>query len=115
MIQLIFPFKNPFFPIPLLSGSHFFAIYVDNLVGQGGYSEVYRGNLNDGSTIAVKCLTRDSTNAEKEKEFLMELGIIGHVNHPNTASLLGCCVENGLYLIFKFYPNGTLDSALHGI
>lgn len=86
----------------------------DNLVGQGGYSEVYRGNLDDGSTIAVKCLIRDSTNAEKEKEFLLELGIIGHVNHPNTASLLGCCVENGLYLIFKFYPKGTLDSALHG-
>ncbi|XP_027072379.1 probable receptor-like serine/threonine-protein kinase At5g57670 [Coffea eugenioides] len=85
----------------------------ENMVGQGGFSEVYRGVLSDGRTIAVKRLAND-TNADKEKEFLMELGIIGHVNHPNTASLVGCCVEKGLYLIFKFYPNGTLSSALHG-
>lgn len=45
----------------------------------------------------------------------MELGILGHINHPNTASLVGCCVENGLYLIFNYYPMGTLYSALHGI
>lgn len=74
---------------------------------------MYKGVLCDGRTIAVKRLAKD-TNANKEKDFLMELGIIGHVNHPNTASLVGCCVEKGLYLIFKFYPNGTLSSALHG-
>lgn len=85
----------------------------ENLVGQGGYSEVYKGKLGNGSSIAVKRLAKDNSNATKEKEFLMELGIIGHVNHPNTAKLVGCCFENGLYLIFKFYPNGTLSSALH--
>lgn len=84
------------------------------LVAIGGYSEVYRGDLDDGNTIAVKRLAKDNSDQNKEKEFLMELGIIGHVNHPNTASLVGCCVENGLYLIFNFYPNGTLASALHG-
>ncbi|KAL2502307.1 putative receptor-like serine/threonine-protein kinase [Forsythia ovata] len=86
----------------------------ENLVGQGGYSEVYKGVLDNGCSIAVKRLTKDNTNANKEKEFLIELGIIGHINHPNTAHLVGCCIENGLYLIFKFYPNGTLSSALHG-
>ncbi|KAK6151495.1 hypothetical protein DH2020_014130 [Rehmannia glutinosa] len=87
---------------------------IENLVGQGGYSEVYKGELGNGCSIAVKRLAKDNSNANKEKEFLMELGIIGHVNHPNTAKLVGCCIENGLYLIFKFYPNGTLSSALHG-
>ncbi|XP_050371823.1 probable receptor-like serine/threonine-protein kinase At5g57670 [Argentina anserina] len=86
----------------------------DNLVGRGGYSEVYRGNLSDGRTIAVKMLAKDNNNANKEKEFLMELGVILHVSHPNTAKLVGCCIENGLYLIFNFTENGTLDSALHG-
>ncbi|KAG6421229.1 hypothetical protein SASPL_117779 [Salvia splendens] len=86
----------------------------DNLIGQGGYSEVYMGIIGDGSHIAVKRLAKDNNNATKEKEFLMELGIIGHVNHPNTAQLLGYCIENGLYLIFQLYPNGTLSSALHG-
>ncbi|KAI3446666.1 hypothetical protein Pfo_003331 [Paulownia fortunei] len=88
--------------------------HIENLVGQGGYSEVYKGDLANGCSIAVKRLAKDNSNANKEKEFLMELGIIGHVNHPNTAKLVGCCIENGLYLIFKFYPNGTLSSALHG-
>ncbi|KAJ6372428.1 hypothetical protein OIU76_026841 [Salix suchowensis] len=85
----------------------------DNVVGRGGYSEVYRGDLSDGRTIAVKMLTRDNKDATKEKEFLLELGITGHVCHPNTASLLGCCIENGLYLIFNFSQNGNLASALH--
>ncbi|KAJ0090111.1 hypothetical protein Patl1_14355 [Pistacia atlantica] len=85
----------------------------DNMVGQGGYSEVYKGNLSDGRTIAVKRLAKDNKSANKEKEFLMELGIIGHVCHPNTATLVGCCIENGLYLIFNFSQNGNLESALH--
>lgn len=93
---------------------HIFVLAAEYLVAIGGYSEVYRGDLDDGNTIAVKRLAKDNSDHNKEKEFLMELGILGHVNHPNTASLVGCCVENGLYLIFNFYPNGTLASALHG-
>ena len=76
---------------------------------------MYRGDLEDGRTIAVKRLAKGNTDDEnKEKEFLVELGVIGHVNHPNTAVLVGCCIENGLHLIFDFSPNGTLASALHG-
>ncbi|KAK1429901.1 hypothetical protein QVD17_12229 [Tagetes erecta] len=85
----------------------------ENIVGIGGYSEVYKGNLETGEVIAVKKLSMDNKDQNKEKEFLMELGILGHINHPNTASLVGCCVEYGLYLVFNYYPNGTLSSALH--
>ncbi|KAL0346006.1 UNVERIFIED_CONTAM: putative receptor-like serine/threonine-protein kinase [Sesamum radiatum] len=89
--------------------------HIENMVGKGGYSEVYKGEIGKGrSSIAVKRLAKDNSNANKEKEFLVELGIIGHVTHPNTAKLLGFCIDNGLYLIFNFYPNGTLSSALHG-
>jgi len=86
----------------------------DNLVGRGGYSEVYKGDLSDGRTIAVKRLAKDNKDPNKEKEFLMELGIIGHVCHPNTATLVGCCIENGLYLIFNYSQNGNLATSLHG-
>ncbi|KAI3961475.1 hypothetical protein MKX01_001211 [Papaver californicum] len=86
----------------------------DSMVGQGGYSEVYKGNLKDGLTIAVKRLSKDNTNEIKQKEFLIELGVLGHVNHPNTIHLIGCCIENGLHLVFNFSPNGSLESALHG-
>jgi serine/threonine protein kinase len=86
----------------------------DNVAGRGGYAEVYKGTLPDGQCIAVKRLAQGKPSEQKEKEFLAELGIQGHVCHPNTAYLLGCCVENGLYLIFEFCANGTLASALHG-
>ncbi|KAF9595889.1 hypothetical protein IFM89_005375, partial [Coptis chinensis] len=88
--------------------------FADNIVGQGGYAVVYRGDLCDGRTIAVKRLEKDNTDENKQKEFLMEVGVLGHVCHPNTACLIGCCLENGLHLIFEFSPNGNLSSALHG-
>ncbi|XP_008803599.1 probable receptor-like serine/threonine-protein kinase At5g57670 [Phoenix dactylifera] len=85
----------------------------DNLVGRGGYAEVYRGLLEDGQVIAVKRLTRASTDEQKEKDFLQELGTIGHVRHPNVSSLLGCCIDRDLHLIFEFSSHGSVSSNLH--
>ncbi|KAK9130200.1 hypothetical protein Sjap_010687 [Stephania japonica] len=86
----------------------------DNLVGRGGFAEVFKGDLQDGQTIAVKRLVKSNTDENKHKEFLTELGIVVHICHPNTAYLIGCCIENGFHLIFKFSPNGNLATALHG-
>ncbi|KAI4380563.1 hypothetical protein MLD38_006740 [Melastoma candidum] len=88
----------------------------DNLVGKGGYAEVYKGKFggDDGEEIAVKRLTRASADERKVKEFLTEIGTVGHVRHPNVLSLLGCCIDNGLYIIFQFSSRGSLASLLHG-
>lgn len=85
----------------------------ENLVGKGGYAEVYKGLLKDGEEIAVKRLTNASNDERKEKEFLTEIGTIGHVCHPNVLPLLGCCIDNGLYLIFQFSSLGSVASVLH--
>lgn len=87
---------------------------LDNLVGRGGYAEVYKGVLADGRAIAVKRLAPGLTDGKREKEFLSELGTVGHVSHPNVSSLLGCCVENGLHLIFELSSRGSVSSNLHG-
>ncbi|GAB2267439.1 hypothetical protein Dimus_002422 [Dionaea muscipula] len=82
----------------------------ENLVGKGGYAEVYRGILGNGRVVAVKKLTRASTEAD---QFLTETGTVCHVNHPNISTLLGCCIDNGLFLIFHFSPGGSVASRLH--
>lgn len=85
----------------------------ENMVGKGGYAEVYKGTLKNGEEIAVKRLTRASKDERKEKEFLTEIGTIGHVRHCNVLSLLGCCIDNGLYFVFELSTTGSVSSILH--
>lgn len=85
----------------------------DNLVGSGGYAEVYKGELENGQVVAVKRLTRASTDEQKEKEFLTELGVIGHVSHPNVIPLFGFSIDQNLHLIFEFSSLGSVSSNLH--
>lgn len=86
----------------------------DNIIGKGGYAEVYKGCLSDGQIVAVKRLNRGNTEEQKVGDFLSELGIIVHINHPNAACLIGFGVEGGLHIVLKFSPHGSLASMLHG-
>ena len=89
------------------------SFFVANLIGKGGYAEVYKGRLQNGQLIAVKKLNRGAPD-ERTACFLSELGIIAHIDHPNTAKLIGCCIDQGMHLVFKLSPNGSLGSFLHG-
>ncbi|KAJ7519024.1 hypothetical protein O6H91_20G019800 [Diphasiastrum complanatum] len=85
----------------------------NNVVGEGGYGIVYRGQLSDGALVAVKNLLSDRKQAEQE--FKVEVDAIGRVRHKNLVHLLGCCVE-GTYriLVYEYVNNGNLDQWLHG-
>ncbi|KAL3647919.1 hypothetical protein CASFOL_008887 [Castilleja foliolosa] len=82
------------------------------LIGKGGYAEVYRGRLRGGQLVAIKRLIKGPTD-ERIGDFLTELGIMAHVNHPNTAKMIGYGVEGGTYLVLEFSPIGSLASMLH--
>ncbi|KAG4911220.1 hypothetical protein JHK87_057336 [Glycine soja] len=86
----------------------------ENIIGRGGFAEVYKGCLQDGQLIAVKKLSKGTTD-EKTAGFLCELGVIAHVDHPNTAKLVGCCVEGEMQLVFELSTLGSLGSLLHGL
>ncbi|OMO53776.1 hypothetical protein CCACVL1_28358 [Corchorus capsularis] len=85
----------------------------DNLIGEGGYAEVYRGQLTSGKLVAIKRLTR-GTPEEMTIDYLSELGIIAHVDHPNIAKLIGYGVEGGMHLVLQLSPHGSLASLLYG-
>ncbi|XP_047983455.1 receptor-like cytosolic serine/threonine-protein kinase RBK2 [Salvia hispanica] len=82
-----------------------------NLIGEGGYSEVYKGHLEDGQLIAVKRLIRGSQE-EMTADYLSELGILVHVNHPNISRVIGYGVEGGMHLVLPLSANGCLSSML---
>ncbi|KAH1071575.1 hypothetical protein AAZX31_03G221100 [Glycine max] len=85
----------------------------ENMIGRGGFADVYKGSLQDGQLIAVKRLNK-GTPENRTSSFLSELGILAHVDHPNTAKLIGCGVEGGMHLVFELSPLGNLGSLLHG-
>lgn len=77
-------------------------------------ADAYKGSLQDGQLIAVKRLNK-GTPENRTSSFLSELGILAHVDHPNTAKLIGCGVEGGMHLVFELSPLGNLGSLLHGV
>lgn len=87
----------------------------DKMIGKGGHAEVYKGYLPDGQLVAVKKITKTEKNDEdRVGDFLSELGIIAHINHPNAARLVGFSIDGGLHLVLQFAPHGSLASLLHG-
>eukprot|EP01018_Ginkgo_biloba_P021707 Gb_02678 [translate_table: standard] len=76
-------------------------------LGKGGFGVVYKGNLSNGSQVAVKLLDESK---QSEKQFMNEVGTIGRTHHVNLVRLLGFCAE-GLRraLLYEFMVNGSLE------
>ncbi|KAK1423682.1 hypothetical protein QVD17_18989 [Tagetes erecta] len=85
----------------------------DNVIGRGGFADVYKGCLHNGRLVAVKRLNKGTTE-EQIIGFLSEIGTIAHVDHPNTATLIGYGIEGGTHLIMELSPHGNLGSVLRG-
>ncbi|KAA8534170.1 hypothetical protein F0562_031637 [Nyssa sinensis] len=85
----------------------------DRLLGSGGYGEVYKGILEDGTIVAVKCAKLGNTKGTDQ--VLNEVRILCQVNHRSLVRLLGCCVElEQPLLVYEYISNGTLLEHLQG-
>lgn len=85
----------------------------DNLLGYGGFGEVFRGTLQDGTIAAVKRAKPGSMKGIAQ--LLNEVRFLCQVNHRSLVRLLGCCAElEQPPLIYEYVPNGTLFDHLHG-
>ncbi|TQD78711.1 hypothetical protein C1H46_035715 [Malus baccata] len=84
-----------------------------NKLGEGGFGAVYKGELLDGTFIAVKQLS--SKSKQGNREFVNEIGMISALQHPNLVKLYGCCIEgNQLFLVYEYMENNSLSHVLFG-
>ncbi|XP_042407231.1 probable LRR receptor-like serine/threonine-protein kinase At1g56140 isoform X3 [Zingiber officinale] len=84
-----------------------------NILGEGGFGQVFKGILNDGRTVAIKQLS--ATSNQGKDQFLTEIATISSVQHRNLVRLLGCCVdEDRRILVYEYLENGSLDNAIFG-
>ncbi|KAM2747554.1 hypothetical protein EV2_026694 [Malus domestica] len=80
----------------------------ENKLGEGGFGPVYKGKLQTGQEIAVKRLSKTSTQGLEE--FGNEVTLTATLQHVNLARVLGFCSEKEeKMLIYEYMPNKSLD------
>ncbi|XP_062166241.1 receptor-like kinase TMK4 [Alnus glutinosa] len=85
----------------------------DNILGRGGSGVVYKGELHDGTKIAVKRMESVAMGSKGMKEFQAEIAVLTKVRHRHLVALLGSCVNgNERFLVFEYMPQGTLTRHL---
>ncbi|PON41048.1 Cysteine rich receptor like kinase [Parasponia andersonii] len=79
-----------------------------NKLGEGGFGSVYKGELPDGTEVAVKRLSLKSRQGLEELK--NEVILIAKLQHRNLVRLVGCGIEGDeKLLLYEFMPNGSLD------
>ncbi|XP_023757430.1 probable LRR receptor-like serine/threonine-protein kinase At1g56130 [Lactuca sativa] len=100
------------FPEILLATDNFNESLV---IGHGGFGKVYKGNVINGTIVAVAAVKRlDSMSAQGSTEFWAEVEMLSTLRHCHLVSLFGYCNhEKEMLLIYEYMPNGTLEDHLH--
>lgn len=90
----------------------------DNIIGRGGYGNVYKGLLSDGSEVALKRFKNCS--AAGDASFTHEVKVIASVRHVNLVALRGYCSATTRLegyqriIVCDLMQNGSLHDHLFG-
>lgn len=81
-----------------------------NLLGSGGFADVYLGEHVYLRTYAAIKVSSDQLTSQQEQEFLNEARTIAQLIHPNIVRILEFGIEQKKmpYLVMVYAPNGTL-------
>ncbi|KAG8724640.1 hypothetical protein FRC09_016185 [Ceratobasidium sp. 395] len=87
-------------------------------VSRGGFGDVYRGCLRDGSSVAIKTIRLDLECTTKDEIILKrtarELYTWSKCRHPNVHTLLGLAVfEDRIAMVSHWMENGDLKQYLN--
>ncbi|XVF31271.1 hypothetical protein REPUB_Repub16aG0131300 [Reevesia pubescens] len=90
-----------------------------NIVGMGGYGNVYKGVLPDGSEVAIKRFKNCSVAGDAN--FVHEVEVIASVKHVNLVALRGFCTAtvplegHQRIIVCDLMHNGSLYDHLFGL
>ncbi|KAM7461798.1 hypothetical protein LguiA_029919 [Lonicera macranthoides] len=80
----------------------------DEVLGSGGFGQVYKATLPNNTEMAVKCVNHDSKQGLRE--FMAEISSMGRLQHKNLVQMRGWCRKgNELLLVYDYMPNGSLN------
>nr|XP_043635951.1 probable LRR receptor-like serine/threonine-protein kinase RKF3 [Erigeron canadensis] len=91
----------------------------ENIIGRGGYGNVYKGVLPDNTEVALKRFKNCS--AAGDASFTHEVEVIASVRHVNLVALRGYCIATTQYegyqriIVCDLVSNGSLHDHLFGI
>ncbi|KAJ4720813.1 Protein kinase superfamily protein [Melia azedarach] len=84
-----------------------------NKIGEGGFGSVYKGKLQDGSVVAVKVLSVESKQGDRE--FMSEIASMANSSHENLVRLRGGCVDGPFrILVYDYMENNSLFQTVLG-
>ncbi|KZV15917.1 hypothetical protein F511_29089 [Dorcoceras hygrometricum] len=85
----------------------------ENELGRGGFGVVYKGELDDGTKIAVKRMESGVISSKALDEFQSEIAVLSKVRHRHLVSLLGYSVQgNERILVYEYMHQGALSKHL---
>ncbi|KAH9319042.1 hypothetical protein KI387_020811, partial [Taxus chinensis] len=88
---------------------------ITSVLGEGGFGQVFKGVLKDGTSVAIKKLS--SGGHQGDREFLVEVEMLSRLHHRNLVKLVGYYSSHDSsqhLLCYELVPNGSLEAWLHG-